>query len=91
MEIETMGPEHFGGWSMFPGIMPVIMLVFMLVCVFFFMRHRGGGPPWMRGQGRSDGDASSGSESALDIVKKRYASGEISKEEYETLKQDLQE
>lgn len=38
-----------------------------------------------RGRGRSDRE----SESALEILKKRYARGEVSKEEYEEKKRDL--
>ncbi|MFO7801575.1 MAG: SHOCT domain-containing protein [Desulfovermiculus sp.] len=33
---------------------------------------------------------SSGRETPLDIIKKRYARGELSKEEFERMKQDLQ-
>ena len=43
-----------------------------------------------RGAGLSGGSGSTGgSESALEILKKRYASGEINKAEYEEKKKDL--
>jgi uncharacterized membrane protein len=35
-------------------------------------------------------DVSQGTESALDILNKRYARGEISKQEFEDMRQDLQ-
>jgi putative membrane protein len=74
--------EHFwwGGWWMFPMAMPVIMVV-VLIALYFLFGRRGFRPPcW---------DKYPGGESALDILKKRYAKGEISKEEFERIKKDL--
>jgi putative membrane protein len=42
-----------------------------------------------RRDSRRESRESSGSESPLEILKKRYAKGEISKEEYEEVKRDL--
>jgi putative membrane protein len=42
---------------------------------------------WLAKQGRPDSHA--GPESPLDVLKKRYARGEIDKEEYESIKKDL--
>jgi putative membrane protein len=44
---------------------------------------------WLVEQGRWGGAPASGGESAVDILKKRYARGEIGKEEFEAKKKDL--
>ncbi|MCH7495462.1 MAG: SHOCT domain-containing protein [Candidatus Marinimicrobia bacterium] len=63
-----------GGMWMFP-FFPIIVLVLILYFVF-------GQDKWRR-SGSESGD------SALEILKKRYAKGEISKEEFEETRKDL--
>ena len=85
-----MGPEHFywGGWWIFPTFMPLMMIV-ALVAVLYFMFGRGGDrPAWWKGSDRLS-DSSRESETAMEILKKRYAKGEITREEFEQMKKDL--
>ncbi len=82
-----MGSEQhmlFGGWWIFPIIMCIGMMI------FFFLRsgRRGFRPPWMQGSDR-DPRESTDSETPLEILKKRYAKGEITKEEFDQTKKDL--
>lgn len=81
-----MGPEHFwgGGMWIFPGLMCIIM---MLVCYFVFMRG-GIRPPGSSGD-KSNQGGNADSESALEILKKRYARSEITQEEFERMKKNL--
>lgn len=86
-----MGPEHFawGGWWIFPVVMPVVMIIVLVILLYFVFGHGGPRPPWS-----GDFDKSSNphkqSESAMEILKKRYAKGEITREEFEQVKKDLQ-
>jgi len=77
--------EHFwwGGWWMFPMAMPIVMIIVALVVVYFLFGRGGYRPPWDRYPSGRD------TETPLDILKKRYARGEIKKEEFEQMKKDL--
>ena len=85
-----MNPPDFGGmWIIFPIIMIPTMLAFM-----YFMFVRGGRrPPWQdtdRGYREPEAQRGAGApQSALDILNRRYAAGEITKEEFDQMKQDL--
>ena len=78
-----MGPgHHWWGDAWWHGgmwIYPLIMLTIMLLVIYLVFGRGGWRPPW----------SGERSETALDILKKRYARGEISKEEFEQIKQDL--
>ena len=74
---------HWGGMWIFPMIMFVVMIIFFIV----LLRRGGCRPPWWGpgGYHRDNGEA----DSALEILKKRYAKGEITKEEFEQIKKDI--
>lgn len=73
----------WGGMWIFPMIMFAVMIIFFIV---FFGRW-GCAPPWWgpRGHHRDSGE----SETALEILKKRYAKGEITREEFDQMKKDI--
>jgi putative membrane protein len=75
-----MGPGMMGGYgTMF--LMPILWIVVVGLIVWAVVAA-------VRRPGESD--ASHGSaDSALEILKRRYARGEINKEEYEAKKKDL--
>ncbi len=84
-----MGQGMMGGYRRNPSmffqfgglIMWVLILIIIGVAVYFIVRTQRGV------SGRNY--ISSGDETPLDIAKKRYARGEISREEYETIKKNL--
>ncbi len=85
-----MHPDY-GWWGpmwFFPMVIPIIMLVAMMLCLYFMFGRGGFRPPWHHTD-RFYGQGGQESESALEILKKRYARGEINKEEFEQIRRDI--
>jgi putative membrane protein len=80
-----MYPEHYWSWHvwMFPMFVPIFWIIMLGLCLYFIFGRSGAKRPWSPGPGPE-------SETALDILKKRYAKGEISKDEFEQMKRDIQ-
>jgi putative membrane protein len=82
-----MGHQYL--WWGGTWIFPVIMLVVMLVVVYLAFGRGGFRPPCL-GPEKYDGEGRD-QETAVDILKKRYAKGEITKEELEQMKNNILE
>ena len=74
-----MGHENFFGSGIW--IIPVVMMIICFLFFRFFASKRN-----FFGQ---NGSESAIEESPLDIIKKRYARGEISKTEFEQMQKDI--
>lgn len=73
-----------GTWGWIGGIFMILLWILIVIGIVFFIRS------FMTSRQISKCPPPSGSESPLDILKKRYARGEINKEEYESIKHDLE-
>ena len=90
-----MGPWRFFGGGMW--IFPLIMFCILIVVAIILVRRYGGlqqaiNAIFSRMPMQSDtGEASieQQSETALDILKKRYAKGEITQEQFEEMKKNI--
>lgn len=78
-----MGPGMMGGfgWGWFMPIFLILFWVLIVWAVVTFVR----GVAWPGGSH----SASSRTDSAMEVLRRRYARGEVSKEEYEEKKRDL--
>ncbi len=77
---DMMGWGWGGGWGLF-GIFHMLLWWVLLVLVIVVLVR------WLAGGGsRRYGDSS---DRAIDILRERYARGEISKEEFDARKRDL--
>lgn len=82
-----MVPFHYmhGGWWFLPMIG---FVVFMILACFLFRRVFHGGAFCCAG---GVGGKNAASDDPVGILTSRYAKGEISREEYERMKQEFQE
>jgi putative membrane protein len=86
--------RDYYGWRMGPGMMgwgnmgwvgPIFIgLFWVLLIVLIILLIR-----WLLSSGHTGNQDQGRGESALEILKKRYARGEIDKEEFEAKKKDL--
>ncbi len=76
-----MGPWMMGGFG-WMWLMPVFWIVFLGLIIWAIVAL-------VRGVSRPGSSSSSHDESALEMLKRRYARGEINKEEYEEKTKDL--
>ncbi|HEB31530.1 hypothetical protein LCGC14_1154620 [marine sediment metagenome] len=72
-----MGFGMMGGWGFFGIFFMIIVIVGIVLLVVWLNRKQ------------PEKQSSNIDESALDILKKRYALGEISKEDYERMKKEI--
>ncbi|MFI5341303.1 MAG: SHOCT domain-containing protein [Candidatus Methylomirabilales bacterium] len=81
--VGMMGWGGYGGYGMgfLGGLFMLLFWGLIIVGLVLVVR-------WLWDQGRSRAGAGAG-DAPLDILKRRYARGEISKEEFERMKQDL--
>jgi putative membrane protein len=73
----------YGGYGMgwFGGIFMIAFWVLVIAGIILFIR-------WLLASSRK-AEGRTGDDSPLEILKKRYARGEINKEEFERMKKDL--
>lgn len=79
-----MGPDMMGYWGMgwFGGIFFFIFWILIIVGMVFLIK-------WLIHMGKGHSAERSSGSRALEILRERYAKGEIEKDEFEEKKKDL--
>ena len=79
-----MGPGMMGGYGMgwFGGILMVVFWILIIVGLVFLIK-------WLIQSTGRDRTTGIGGNRSIEILKERYAKGEIDKEEFESKKKDL--
>ncbi len=83
------GPYPMMGWSWMWGSMGIGMMLFMLIFWVLIIAGAVALIRWLWSGPSGSISASSGGETAEDILKNRYAKGEIDKQEFESKLQDI--
>lgn len=74
-----MHPYYYGGsWGF--GLFPILMFVGFILLIWAIFNNRGENEEPTKDEKQ---------ESALEILKRRYASGEIDKKEFQEMKKDI--
>lgn len=89
------GPVMGWGGTWIAPVFAILFLIVVIICIVALVRWivGGGHRLWWRDYYRRDGfgrphDAG---HAALDVLKERYAKGEIDKQKFEEMKKDLEE
>ncbi|MEE9472867.1 MAG: SHOCT domain-containing protein, partial [Acidimicrobiia bacterium] len=86
--------DHMGGWAGWWVIFPIVMMIFMVLMMsrMFFSRHdsSGGGSGMMGMMGGHGGENQTTDDSALEVLGRRYAAGELTGEEFDAMRRRLE-
>jgi len=80
--MDMMNYDHGGWWMGGMWFAPLLFWILVIAAAIFIVRSLR-----ERGQGQGQGQQ----ESSLDILKKRYARGEIDRDTFEQMKKDIKE
>jgi len=86
------GPGSWGGRMMnspFGGLFPILLLILAVAVAVILLKGRFGRDTPAGHDSAAPPEC--GRESPLDILKRRYAAGEMDKDQYEMMKRDLSE